>query len=239
MHCLGMALCLVLPAVASAQDAVTANVPEVRVVAEAESDETIQAPYLPPVQGTRIYSGKKTSVIDLDEFPRITNNNYRQALAKTPGLYLSEETTPLLALATAASIRSSATLSLKDGSDSRDQFGFRKRIHAAARSVDRLDSSCARRCLWAPGWRPIHHTPPRTDRPSLRNHQYFCSDINSNFTYVEGTTGRSAILLQSPRSVDSREAHSASFRAAHLKLVLDANTGAAGFSRSSPRGRTW
>ncbi len=41
---------------------------------------------------------KKTSVINLDEFPQIVNNNYRQALARTPGLLLSEETPPLLSI---------------------------------------------------------------------------------------------------------------------------------------------
>ncbi|MBI4436265.1 MAG: TonB-dependent receptor plug domain-containing protein [Candidatus Omnitrophica bacterium] len=54
--------------------------------------------FLPDVTGTRIYSGKKTEVIDLQAQPTIVNNNYRQVLAKTPGLLLSEETTPLLSV---------------------------------------------------------------------------------------------------------------------------------------------
>ena len=64
---------------------------EVLVEAEAESEgeERVQGPFLPDVQGTRIYSGKKTSIIDLDRLPRITNNNYRQAFATTPGLFVS------------------------------------------------------------------------------------------------------------------------------------------------------
>src|SRR6476469_3767471 len=77
-----------------AQDAVgTMGTLEIIVEAESESDSIVQNPFLPVVQGTRINSGKKNSVIDLDEFPRIVNNNYRQALARTPGLLLSEETT--------------------------------------------------------------------------------------------------------------------------------------------------
>ena len=84
---------------ASAQDAVNvASVAGIVVEAEAESDEAVQAPFPPPVQGTRINSGKKTSVIDLDEFPRIINNNLRQAFAKTPGLFISEETSPLISI---------------------------------------------------------------------------------------------------------------------------------------------
>ncbi len=93
-----LALCLAFPTAIFAQEALTARMDEVRVTAEAESDETIQGPYLPALQGTRIFSGKKSSIIDLDELPRITNNNYRQALAKTPGLFLSEETTPLVSI---------------------------------------------------------------------------------------------------------------------------------------------
>jgi hypothetical protein len=48
-------------------------------------------PALPPVEGTRINSGKKTSFAKPDEFPTITNNNYREAMATTPGILVSEE----------------------------------------------------------------------------------------------------------------------------------------------------
>ncbi|OGW69461.1 MAG: hypothetical protein A2036_01680 [Omnitrophica bacterium GWA2_50_21] len=57
-----------------------------------------QSPFLPDVKGAKIYAGKKTSAIRLDEAPTITNNNYRQALSKTPGLLVSEESTPLFSL---------------------------------------------------------------------------------------------------------------------------------------------
>src|SRR3990167_2951455 len=52
------------------------------------------AGFLPDVAGTKVYAGKKTAVVDLQAVPPIINNNYRQALAKTPGPVLSEETTP-------------------------------------------------------------------------------------------------------------------------------------------------
>ncbi len=68
---------------------------EVKVVA---AKETEASPFLPDVQGTRIYAGKKTSSMPLKELPTISNNNYRQALIKTPGFLLSEETTPLVSL---------------------------------------------------------------------------------------------------------------------------------------------
>lgn len=41
-------------------------------------------------RGTQIYSGKKNTVTDLDEFPALQTNNYRQATSQTPGLLISE-----------------------------------------------------------------------------------------------------------------------------------------------------
>src|SRR5688572_18905568 len=76
------AIALTSLASASAQDAVPYKLDT--VIVEAESSELVQEPFLPEVQGVKINSGKKSSVIDLDAFPQITNNNYRQALAKTP-----------------------------------------------------------------------------------------------------------------------------------------------------------
>lgn len=234
---LGFALCLILPAAASAQDAVTATVPEVRVFGEAESDETIQAPYLPAVQGTRIYSGKKTSVIDLDEFPRITNNNYRQALAKTPGLYLSEETTPLLSIGYRGldPSRVQFTQVLKDGIPIHaDQFGYPEAYYSPPLdTVDRLEFLRGGAALLygpQPGGALNYITHlPRTDRPfSFGTTNTFGSDnYYSNFTYVDGTTGRLGYYgYYNHRESDGfREANSGfMLDAAHLKLVLDAST---------------
>lgn len=67
---------------------------EVTVTAPKSGD----APFLPDIQGTRINEGKKTTNINLQELPPITNNNYRQALVEAPGLLVSEETTPLISI---------------------------------------------------------------------------------------------------------------------------------------------
>ena len=72
--------------------------PTYRIEAEAETDHYIQGPFLPATQGVKINVGKKTTVLDFDELPRITGNNYRQALAQAPGLILSEETSPLISI---------------------------------------------------------------------------------------------------------------------------------------------
>lgn len=111
----------------------------------------IQQPFLPSVQGVKINAGKKTSVIDLDAFPLITNNNYRQALAKTPGLYLSEETTPLLSLGYRGldPSRVQFTQVLKDGIPIHaDQFGYPEAYYTPPLdTVDRIEFlRGARRC---------------------------------------------------------------------------------------------
>jgi Fe(3+) dicitrate transport protein len=57
-----------------------------------------EGPFLPDVEGTRINAGKKTSNILLNELPEISNDNFRQELARTPGVILAEESTPLLSI---------------------------------------------------------------------------------------------------------------------------------------------
>jgi len=69
-----------------------------QVEVEADYDRNVQGAFLPDVEGTRINAGKKTSNIRLDEIPQISNDNYRQVLATTPGVLLSEESTPLLSI---------------------------------------------------------------------------------------------------------------------------------------------
>jgi Fe(3+) dicitrate transport protein len=64
----------------------------------ADYDTQVEGPFLPDVEGTRINAGKKTSNIRLQELPKISNDNYRQVLARTPGVILSEESTPLLSI---------------------------------------------------------------------------------------------------------------------------------------------
>ena len=77
----------------AAKSQATTTLKEVVVTARKERQTT-----LPDVQGAKVYAGKKTSVVDLGEAPPVVNSNYRQALQKTPGLVLSEETTPLFSL---------------------------------------------------------------------------------------------------------------------------------------------
>ena len=177
-------------------------------VIEAEGVPFIQQPFLPPVQGVKINAGTKTSVIDLDAFPLITNNNYRQALAKTPGLYLSEETTPLLSLGYRGldPSRVQFTQVLKDGIPIHaDQFGYPEAYYTPPLdTVDRIEflrGGAALQYGPQPGGALNFVTHrPRADVPFAggTTNVFGSGNMFSNFSYFSGTTGLLR-LLQSPK----------------------------------------
>lgn len=110
---------------------VTAPVPEER------------SGYFPDVDGAKIYSGKKTFVIDLGGIPPVINNNYRQVLQKTPGLLLSEESTPLLSVGYRGlePHRAQFTQVLKDGIPIHaDMFGYPEAYYTPPlQTIDHID----------------------------------------------------------------------------------------------------
>lgn len=210
---------------------------EVIVEAEAESDEMIQAPYLPAIQGTRIISGKKSSIIDLDEFPKIENNNYREALAKTPGLLLSEETTPLVSIGYRGLDpgRVQFTQVLKDGIPIHaDQFGYPEAYYTPPLdTVDRIEFLRGGAALMfgpQPGGALNYITHrPRVDKPfSFGTTQTIGSDnYYSTFTYIDGTSGRIGYYgYYNHRESDGFREHNSEFvlDAALVKLVLDSTS---------------
>jgi Fe(3+) dicitrate transport protein len=85
-------------------------------------------PALPPVEGTRINAGKKTSFVQPAEFPTFAGNDYREAMATTPGILVSEEPqSPVINFGYRGlnSQRSEFTQVLKDGvTIKNEQFGF-------------------------------------------------------------------------------------------------------------------
>jgi Fe(3+) dicitrate transport protein len=85
-------------------------------------------PALPPVEGTRINVGKKTSFVRPDEFPTFVGNDYREVMATTPGILVSEEPqSPIINFGYRGlnSQRSEFMQVLKDGvSLKNEQFGF-------------------------------------------------------------------------------------------------------------------
>ncbi len=205
---LGSLLAIALPAAVHAQPAApTATVSEppvqlaaFRVEAEAEADHVVQGPFLPDVQGTRVNAGKKTTILDLDSLPRITGNNYRQALAQAPGLVLSEETSPLLSIGYRGlePHRAQFTQVLKDGVPIHaDQFGYPEAYYAPPLdTVDRIEFTRGGAALMygpQPGGALNYVTHrPRTDRPLSGStlHTFGSEDYYSTFSYLDGTVGR-------------------------------------------------
>ncbi len=212
------------------------RLPDVVVQGEAESSETVQGPFLPPVQGTVINAGKKTSVLDFDELPRISNNNYRQALTKTPGLLLSEETSPLLSIGYRGlnPHRAQFTQVLKDGIPIHaDQFGYPEAYYTPPLdTVDRMEFLRGGASLMygpQPGGSLNYVTHrPRTDKEfSFRTQHIFGSDsLYSTFNSVDGTVDRLGYYAYfNHRQTDGfRQANSdVDLFAGSLKLVLDAD----------------
>jgi len=190
-----------LPAIAqtSAATPPPVQLPAVQVEAEAEKDHYIQGPFLPEVQGTRINVGKKTTVLDFDSLPRITGNNYRQALAQAPGLILSEETSPLVSIGYRGlePHRSQFTQVMKDGVPIHaDQFGYPEAYYVPPLdTVDRIEFIRGGAGLMygpQPGGALNYVTHrPRTDRAFGAGtlHTLGSDGYYSTFSYVDGTTG--------------------------------------------------
>lgn len=214
-----------------------ARLPDMVVTGEAEHESTVQGPFLPAVQGTKINAGKKTAVLDLDELPTINNNNYRQALTKTPGLLLSEETSPLVSIGYRGlnPHRAQFTQVLKDGIPIHaDQFGYPEAYYTPPLdTVDRIEFLHGGASLMygpQPGGALNYVTHrPRTDKEfSLRSQHIFGSDsLYSTFNSVDGTIDRVGYYAYfNHRQTDGfRDANSdVELFAGSAKLVLDATT---------------
>ncbi|MCL4178559.1 MAG: TonB-dependent receptor [Verrucomicrobia bacterium] len=239
-HGLGLALAAQTnnpPPASAAAGAPAARLPDVVVVGESEYAETVQGPFLPDIQDTRINAGKKTAVLDLDELPKVSNNNYRQALTKTPGLLLSEESSPLVSVGYRglAPHRAQFTQVLKDGLPIHaDPFGYPEAYYTPPLdTVDRIEFLHGGASLMygpQPGGSLNYVTHrPRTDRPfSARTQHLFGSDnLYSTFNSVDGTIDRVGYYADfNYRTTDGfREANSDfDVYAGSAKLVLDATT---------------
>lgn len=213
------------------------KLPTVVVTGESEGDAQIQPAFLPAVEGTRIYSGKKTTVLDLDALPTIVNNNYRQALALTPGLLLSEESTPLVSIGYRglSPHRTMFMQVLKDGIPIHaDMFGYPEAYYTPPLdTVDRMEFLHGGASLMY-GPQPggalnyVTHLPSRATRLSGGSSQIFGSDgLYSTFNYATGTEGRVGYYAYfHHRQTDGfRAANSdVSLYTGSVKLVLDADT---------------
>jgi Fe(3+) dicitrate transport protein len=217
------------------------NVPTVLetivVTAESESQALVQEPFLPDVLGERIFAGKRTSVIDLDAFPRVQANNYRQALALTPGLLFSEETTPLVSLGyrgIGEPHRSQFLQVLQDGVPIHaDPFGYPEAYFTPPLDVvDRAEFIRGGGSLMygpqpAGALNYVTHQPRRDREFSGRSQHVLGSDgLYSTYNAVDGTVGRLGYLAYfNHRQADGFRAANSDYQldGGHFKLVLDAD----------------
>jgi Fe(3+) dicitrate transport protein len=158
----------------------------------------VEYPALPEVEGTKINSGKKTSFVKPEEFPTITNNDYREATATTPGLLVSEEpSSPIINFGYRGldSQRSEFMQILKDGvSIKNEQFAFPETHYTpildAVQRIEFIRGGAALQYGPQPGGAlNFIMKMPRRDAPFhfVEKNAFGSDDFYSNFTAVDGT----------------------------------------------------
>jgi Fe(3+) dicitrate transport protein len=172
-----------------------------RVVVYGLDVEPPAYPALPEVEGTRINSGKKTSFVKPEEFPTISNNNYREALATTPGLLVSEEpNSPIINIGYRGldSQRAEFSQVLKDGiSIKNEQFGFPETHYTpildAVERIEFVRTGAALQFGPQPGGAVnFIMKMPGKDAPFhfLTKNLFGSDDLFQSFTEVDGTSGQ-------------------------------------------------
>lgn len=170
------------------------------IYGEADSDNIVQNVFPPDVEGTKIFAGKRATVIDLDALPKVQANNYRQALAQTPGLLVSEESSPLVSIGYRGlgdPHRFQFIQVLKDGIPIHaDPFGYPEAYYTPPLDVvDRMEFIRGGGSLMygaQPGGAFNYVTfMPRRDRAfGFRSQNIFgTDDLFSSYTAVDGTVG--------------------------------------------------
>lgn len=219
---------------ASASTNAATRLPEVQVYGEAQQVD--EQPFLPPTDGTKVYDGKKTSVIDLQEQPRIVNSNYRQALIRTPGLLVSEETTPLFSVGYRGlqPHRAQFTQVLKDGIPIHaDMFGYPEAYYTPPLdSVDHVDFIHGGAALMygpQPGGALNYVTHmPRRDTPFsfTTEHTFGSFNLYSTYNLANGTVDRLGyyVYYHHRQSNGFRDENSDfEVNSGSVKLVIDAD----------------
>ncbi len=158
-------------------------------------------PALPEVEGTRINSGKKTSFARPDALPQIANNNYREVMATTPGILVSEEpSSPIVNFGYRGldSQRSEFMQILKDGvSIKNEMFGFPESHYTpildAVERVEFVRAGAALQFGPQPGGALnfIMKMPRRDTQFHFETINAFGSDgLFTDYTAIDGTIGK-------------------------------------------------
>jgi Fe(3+) dicitrate transport protein len=160
----------------------------------------VEYPALPEVEGTRINSGKKTSFVKPEEFPTVANNNYREVMATTPGILVSEEpSSPIINFGYRGldSQRSELMQVLKDGvSIKNEQFGFPETHYTpildAVERVEFIRAGAALQFGPQPGGAlNFVMKMPRKDAQFhfITKNAYGSDELFTDYTAIDGTIG--------------------------------------------------
>ena len=193
----------------NSRESLSLGVTNVSETAEAEAIvvtgtwfDTYPVPYpaLPPVEGTRINAGKKTSFVKPEEFPTFAGNDYREVMATTPGILVSEEPqSPIINFGYRGlnSQRSEFMQVLEDGiSLKNEQFGFPETHYTpildAVERIELIRAGAALQYGCQPGGAlNFVMKMPRLDAPfhfTTRN-VFGSYGYYRNYTEVDGTVG--------------------------------------------------
>ena len=161
----------------------------------------IKIPYLPPVEGTKIYAGKKATSLSLESLPEVQANNYNQAFALTPGLQIADAATPLVNLSyrgIGSPDKSQFIMMLQDGIPiAADPQGYPESYWTPPlESTQRIDFVRGGSSLMygpQPAGALNYVTPmPRTDRVfgMQTKNIYGSNNLYSTFNSFDGTSGK-------------------------------------------------
>ncbi len=160
----------------------------------------VEYPALPPVEGTRINVGKKTSFVKPQEFPTFAGNDYREVMATTPGIIVSEEpSSPIINFGYRGlnSQRSEFMQVLKDGvTIKNEQFGFPETHYTpildAVERIELIRAGAALQFGPQPGGAinfVMKMPRPETPFHFTTKNVFGSYDYYRNFTEADGTIG--------------------------------------------------
>lgn len=173
------------------------------VLVRATSDQP-GSPFLPDVRGTEIYAGKKTTVLTPSDTQAGLTNNFRLALSQAPGLFLSEESSPLISIGARGfdPHRAQYFQVLKDGLPIHaDPFGYPESYYtpplAAVESIEIIRGGAS--LLYGPqpaGALNFVTYSPRSNKPFhfTTENTFGSYGLFSNYTSVDGTVDRLGYL---------------------------------------------
>lgn len=147
-------------------------------------------------KGTQIFSGKKNTVTELKELPKLQTNNYRQASTQTPGLLISEIPNESLAALTYRGLgdphESYHLLLLQDGLPvAADMYGYPAHYYAPALPM-------MEKFQFIRGGAALHHGP---QPGGVVNYISRAIKKNQNLSGTVGLTGGSYNLLTTNNSL--------------------------------------